>query len=141
MTARTSSLGHIVAMGSGALLSRDSAVEEFLLDLAGSKRPSVCYVGTASAHVPERVGAFYDAFGERDCEPSHLELFGMPEEPAAHIARQDVIYVGGGSMLRPIGRDILLNEQEAMRAISLSLCLCSGAPHPLMGVFAAHPPR
>ena len=97
MTARTSSLGHIVAMGGGALLSRDSAIEEFLLDLAGSKRPSVCYVGTASAHVPERVGAFYDAFGERDCEPSHLELFGMPEEPAAHLARQDVIYVGGGN--------------------------------------------
>ena len=84
-------------MGGGALLSRDSRIEEFVLELTRSSRPRVCYVGTASAHLPERVGLFYDAFEARACEPSHLELFGMPEEPAAHVARQDVIYVGGGN--------------------------------------------
>ena len=89
--------GHILAMGGGALVHRESRLDELMLELAGSSRPRICYVGTASAHAPERVEQFYDAFRDRVCEPSHLELFGMPEEPAAHIARQDVIYVGGGN--------------------------------------------
>jgi dipeptidase E len=84
-------------MGGGALLHRESRLDELMLELAGSKRPMICYVGTASPHLPERVELFYEAFRGRACEPSHLELFGMPEEPAAHIARQDVIYVGGGN--------------------------------------------
>jgi peptidase E len=89
--------GHVLAMGGGALLSRDSRIEEFMLELTRSSRPRICYVGTASAQLPERVEHFYDAFRDRPCEPSHLELFGMPEEPAAHVAGQDVLYVGGGN--------------------------------------------
>ena len=84
-------------MGGGALLSRNSRIEDFMLGLVRSDRPRVCYVGTASAHRPERVELFHDAFRDRSCEPSHLELFGMPEDPAAHVAKQDVIYVGGGN--------------------------------------------
>ena len=89
--------GRILAMGGGALLDRESRIEDFMLGLARSERPRVCYIGTASAHLPERVELFYDAFRERSCEASHLELFGIPEDPAAHVARQDVIYVGGGN--------------------------------------------
>ena len=89
--------GHIVAMGGGALLQPDSRIDELMLELARSRRPRICYVGTASAHLPERVELFYDAFRGRACEPTHLELFGMPDDPAAHVARQDVIYVGGGN--------------------------------------------
>jgi peptidase E len=89
--------GHILAMGGGALLQPDSRLDELMLELAGTRRPRVCYVGTASAHLPERVEQFYEAFRGRPCEPSHLELFGMPDDPAAHVARQDVIYVGGGN--------------------------------------------
>jgi peptidase E len=89
--------GHIVAMGGGALLQPDSRLDELMLELAGGGRPRVCYVGTASAHLPERIELFYDAFCGRSCEPTHLELFGMPEDPAAHVAGQDVIYVGGGN--------------------------------------------
>jgi dipeptidase E len=84
-------------MGGGALLDAGSRLEELLLGLAQSSRPAVCYVGTASAHEPERVERFYDAFRGRRCTPTHLELFGMPDEPAAHVARQDVVYVGGGN--------------------------------------------
>ena len=67
-----------------------------MLELARTRRPRICYLGTASAHLPS-VKLFYDAFRERPCEPSHLELFGMPDDPAAHVARQDVVYVGGGN--------------------------------------------
>ena len=84
-------------MGGGALLHPNSRIDELMLELAGSRRPRICYVGTASAQLPERVELFYDAFRGRPCEPSHLELFGMPDDPAGHVARQDVIYVGGGN--------------------------------------------
>jgi dipeptidase E len=89
--------GHILAMGGGALLQPDSRIEDFMLRLAAMDSPRICYLGTASAHQPERVEQFYDAFRSRCCRPSHLELFGMPESPAAQVAAQDVIYVGGGN--------------------------------------------
>ena len=84
-------------MGGGALLLPESRLDALVLELARTRRPRVCYVGTASAHLPERVELFYDAFRGHPGEPSHLELFGLPDDPAAHVARQDVVYVGGGN--------------------------------------------
>ncbi len=108
--------GQILAMGGGALLHPESRIDELMLELAGSKRPRVCYVGTASAHLPERVELFYEAFRGRGCEPSHLELFGMPEEPAAHVARQDVIYVGGGNTANMLAIWRVHGVDRALRA-------------------------
>jgi len=84
-------------MGGGALLDPSSKLEELLLELAGVARPRICFLPTAVADRDEAIERFYDAFRSRACEPSHLELFGMPEEPAAHVAAQDVIYVHGGN--------------------------------------------
>ncbi len=89
--------GHILAIGGGALLDPMSKLEELLLELAGVARPRICFLPTAAADADEPIERFYDAFRSRACEPSHLKLFGMPEEPAAHIAAQDVIYVNGGN--------------------------------------------
>ena len=87
--------GHILAIGGGSLAG--SKLEDFMLALSAVPRPRVCYLATASAHKPEYIEVFYDSFRGHSCEPTHLELFGVPEEPAAHIALQDVIYVGGGN--------------------------------------------
>jgi peptidase E len=84
-------------MGGGALFNRDSRIEDFMLDLARSSRPRVCLLPTAGGEKPEWIVRFYEEFTARDCEPSHLTLFGMPEDPAAHVVEQDVIYVGGGN--------------------------------------------
>jgi len=84
-------------MGGGALFSRDSRIEDFLLGLARSSRPRVCYLPTAGGEKAEWIVRFYEEFSARDCEPSYLTLFGMPEAPAKHLASQDVIYVGGGN--------------------------------------------
>ena len=84
-------------MGGGGLLDPASKLEELLLELAGVARPRVCFLPTAVAERPEAIELFYDAFRGRACDPSHLELFGMPDEPAARIAEQDVIYVNGGN--------------------------------------------
>ena len=89
--------GHILAMGGGALLHRDSRIEDFMLGLARSSRPRVCFLATAGGEKPEWIVRFYEEFSARDCKPSHVTLFGMPEDPAAHVAAQDVIYVGGGN--------------------------------------------
>ncbi|MEO5792577.1 MAG: peptidase E [Gaiellaceae bacterium] len=108
--------GHLLAMGGGALFSRDSRIEDFMLGLARSDRPRICLLPTAGGEKPEWIVRFYEEFTARDCEPSHLTLFGMPEDPAAHVAKQDVIYVGGGNtanmlaIWRVHGIDVALRE-------------------------------
>ena len=120
--------GHILAMGGGALIHPDSRLDELMLELAGPRRPRVSYVGTASAHLPERVEQFYEAFGGRPCEPSHLELFGMPDDPAAHVARQDVIYVGGGNTANLLAIWRVHGMDEALRAAwEQGVVLCGGS--------------
>jgi dipeptidase E len=89
--------GHIVAIGGGTLLEPDAPLEDLLLELTGKARPRVCFVPTARAHEPDFRDWFYDAFGNRACEPSHLELFGVPDDPASLVAEQDVVYVAGGN--------------------------------------------
>jgi dipeptidase E len=86
--------GRILAIGGGF---SGSPLEDFLLELSAASRPRICFLGTASAHKPEYVETFYDAFRGRTCQPSHVELFGVPEEPAAQVAASDVVYVGGGN--------------------------------------------
>ena len=106
--------GRILAIGGGELAG--SPLEDFLLELAGVSRPRVCFIGTASPQTPEYLDTFYDSFRRRTCEPTHLELFGVPEDPAEQIARQDVIYVGGGNtanllvIWRVHGIDVALRE-------------------------------
>jgi dipeptidase E len=89
--------GHILALGGGTLLDRNSRLEDFMLGLAGSSRPRVCFLPTAGGDKPESIVRFYEEFTVRDCRPSHLTLFGMPQDPVLHLAQQDVIYVGGGN--------------------------------------------
>jgi hypothetical protein len=57
---------------------------------------------TASGDPSEQIGRFYTAFGERPCEPSDVSLFRLGGRPMAlrdHLLDQDLIYVGGGSMV------------------------------------------
>ena len=94
-----------------------SPLEDFLLDLAAARRPRVCYVGTASAQKPEYVEVFYDAFRRRACVPTHLELFGTPDQPAAQVAAQDVIYVGGGNTANMLAIWRVHGVDQALREV------------------------
>ena len=89
--------GHIVAIGGGSLLDPDSKLERLVLELSGAEHPRVCFLATAVADHSERILGFYQAFGTRGCTPTHLELFGRPDTPAARLEDQDVIYVSGGN--------------------------------------------
>ncbi|MFL5898808.1 MAG: Type 1 glutamine amidotransferase-like domain-containing protein [Solirubrobacterales bacterium] len=97
----------ILALGGHEFSARppDRAVCELLLRLAterGGERPRICILPTASGDTSEQIGSFYSAFGERSCEPSEVSLFRLGQRPMVlrdHLLSQDLIYVGGGSMV------------------------------------------
>jgi hypothetical protein len=65
-------------------------------------RPRVCILPTASGDTSEQIGRFYASFGERPCDPSDVSLFRLGRRPVElrdHLLAQDLIYVGGGSLL------------------------------------------
>ena len=66
------------------------------------RRPRVCLLPTASGDPADQIAAFRSSLGGRGCELSHVSLFRLEAEAvdlAAHLLAQDLIYVGGGSML------------------------------------------
>ncbi|MGN6256854.1 MAG: Type 1 glutamine amidotransferase-like domain-containing protein [Solirubrobacterales bacterium] len=105
-TAATS-VRRILALGGHEFSARppDRAVCELLLRLAserGAARPRICILPTASGDTSEQIASFYSAFSERSCEPSDVSLFRLGRRPMAlrdHLLSQDLIYVGGGSMV------------------------------------------
>ena len=119
----------ILALGGHDFTSRppDRAVCELMLRLATSaagERPRICILPTASGDTSEQIGRFYAAFGERPCEPSDLSLFRLGRRPMAlrdHLLEQDLIYVGGGSLLNLLA----VWEAHELRAI-LSLAWRQG---------------
>jgi dipeptidase E len=100
-------VSRILTLGGHDFTSRppDRAVSELMLRLAterAGRRPKICILPTASGDTSEQISRFYAAFGERPCEPSDLSLFRLGRRPMAlrdHLLDQDLIYVGGGSMV------------------------------------------
>jgi len=100
-------VSRILTLGGHDFTSRppDRAVSELMLRLATERaggRPKICILPTASGDPSDQIGRFYAAFGERPCEPSDLSLFRLGRRPMAlrdHLLEQDLIYVGGGSLL------------------------------------------
>lgn len=97
----------LLALGGHDFTARpaDRAVCELMLRLATTRaggRPRICLLPTASGDTSEQIARFYAAFGERPCEPSDVSLFRLgrrPLELREHLLGQDLIYVGGGSLL------------------------------------------
>jgi dipeptidase E len=96
-------LSRILALGGHDFTTRppDRAVSELLLRLATERaggRPRICILPAPG----ELTGRFYAAFGERACEPSDISTFGLGRRPVAlrdHLLAQDLLYVGGGSLV------------------------------------------
>lgn len=97
----------VLALGGHDFTARppDRAICELMLRLATERagdRPRICLLPTASGDPAEQIGRFYAAFGERPCEPSDVSLFRLGRRPVElrdHLLAQDLIYVGGGSLL------------------------------------------
>ena len=110
----------IVAFGGGgfSMESGNPLLDEFVCSLTGDIRPRVCFMPTASGDADHYIVRFYNAF--RDISyPSHISLFRRERGVGSirdHLLEQDMIYVGGGSVInmlavwRAHGLDDILRE-------------------------------
>ena len=97
----------IVAFGGGgfSMESGNPLLDDYVLGLTGATEPRVCFMPTASGDADHYVVRFYREFRER-ARPSHISLFRRDrgtDDMREHLLSQDVIYVGGGSVLSLLG--------------------------------------
>jgi peptidase E len=138
----------IVAFGGGGFSMEpgNPLLDDYVLSLARSARPKVCFLPTASGDADHYVVRFYRTFCASECEASHVSLFRRDAGVAdveRHLLTRDVIYVGGGSVLsllgawRSHGLDTILR-----RAWEAGVVLCGGSAGSLCwfaaGVTAFH---
>src|SRR5215203_1166737 len=108
-------------MGGGgfSMEAEASVLDDYVLSLAPAREPRICLLPTAGGDSEEQIRRFRIAFGDRLCAPSVVSLFRLGREPVPlreHLLGQDVIYVGGGSMVnllalwRAHGVDAILRE-------------------------------
>jgi peptidase E len=103
----------------GPLDWRAGPIFDLAIQLARPARtPRVCFLATAVGDASDYIRAAYTALSELDARISHASLFPMPnhEDLRAHLLSQDVIWVGGGSVInllavwRAHGLDRILHE-------------------------------
>ena len=81
-------------------------LDEHALTLTGVPCPRVCFLPTASGDADHYIVRFYRAFAAGRCQPSHVSLFrrdGGASDLASHLLEQDLVYVGGGSVISLLG--------------------------------------
>jgi dipeptidase E len=123
----------IVAFGGGgfSMESDSPLLDDYVLGLTGVAHPRVCFLPTASGDADHYVVRFYRAFAASRCEPTHISLFRRETgvaDPYTHLLSQDLIYVGGGSVVSLLGTwsahglDVMLRE-----AWQAGVVLCGGS--------------
>jgi dipeptidase E len=98
----------IVAFGGGgfSMESGNPLLDDYVLGLTRAERPRVCFLPSASGDADHYIVRFYRAFSAHRCEPTHISLFRReqgPEDLRRHLLSQDLIYVGGGSVVSLLG--------------------------------------
>src|ERR1700712_5613901 len=98
----------IVAFGGGgfSMEPKNPLLDDYVAGLVRRRRPKVCILPTASGDADHYIVRFYKAFGARGCQTSHVSLFrrdGGAPDIRAHLLEQDLIYVGGGSVISLLG--------------------------------------
>lgn len=94
----------ILALG-GHEFSRkrgNEALRDYMLSLTHSDHPRVCLLPTASGDPDDQISAFRSSLAGLPCLISHVSLFRLEHENVdliRHLLSQDLIYVGGGSMV------------------------------------------
>ncbi|HMT04298.1 MAG TPA: peptidase E [Solirubrobacterales bacterium] len=149
--------GRILVMGGHEFdrLDGNEAICDHIIELTGGRKPEVCLLPTASGDPEDQISRFRRSFGSRGCEVSDVSLFRLGANPidvSAHLMRQDVIYVGGGSLVnlvavwKPHGIAGLITdclEQGVMVVGQSAGAMCwfeagitssSGRPEPALGL-------
>jgi len=116
MTIRTPT---IVALGGGgfSMEPENPLLDAYVLEQVAKDRPAVCLLPTASGDAETTIAGFHAMFGSLGARTSHLLLPWVPDpggppeagraegtpnvrDVEAHLAAQDVLYVGGGNTRR-----------------------------------------
>jgi peptidase E len=108
-------------MGGGGFTMEpeNPALDDYVLTLAPAREPRICLLPTAGGDSEHQIARFHATFRDQLCRPTHLSLFRLGSRPVPlreHLLAQDVIYVGGGSMVnllalwRAHGLDEILRE-------------------------------
>lgn len=103
----TRAMRQIVAFGGGgfSMESGNTLLDDYVCGLTGSADPRICFLPTASGDADHYLVRFYNAFRDRG-RPSHVSLFRRERgvsDIRSHLLSQDMIYVGGGSLLSLLG--------------------------------------
>ena len=101
-------LRQIVAFGGGgfSMESGNPLLDDYVLGLCRRERPRICFLPSASGDADHYVVRFYRAFPAPRCDSSHVSLFRREQGPPdlrEHLLSQDLIYVGGGSVISLLG--------------------------------------
>jgi peptidase E len=103
----------ILALGGGAF---DAAVCDWVAARLPTGRPSVVMLPTATADAPDAVVRFYEQFGRRGVDASHVGLHVVPPDDArARIATADAVMVSGGNTANALAIWRLHGIDEALR--------------------------
>lgn len=118
----------IVAMGGGGFSMEpdNPLLDDYVLSLAGSAQPRICFVPTASGDADSYIVKFYSAFGNGRSVPTHLSLFRRTvDDLRSLILSQEIVYVGGGNTANMLAVWRLHGLDEALReAWSRGVILC-----------------
>lgn len=108
----------IVALGGGGFsVDGDPRLDDHVLATAGTDRPRVLFVPTASGDSADYVARFRAAFPPERARASVLSLFARDVvDLDAHLLAQDVVYVGGGSTANLLAVWRLHGLDRALRA-------------------------
>jgi len=101
-------LPQIVALGGGgfSMEAGNPLLDDYVLGLSPSARPRICFLPSASGDADHYIVRFYRTFDASRCAPSHVSLFRREHDAPdlrAHLLAQDIIYVGGGSVISLLG--------------------------------------
>ena len=84
--------------GGFAIEPQNKRIDKYILSQSNSKKPKICFIGTASGDSKNFIQRFYNFFKKEDCVPGHLDLFrGNVIDIENFILNQDILYVGGGN--------------------------------------------
>jgi len=98
----------IVAFGGGGFSMErgNPLLDDYVVGLTGKVRPKVCFLPTASGDADHYIVRFYAEFAPERADASHVTLFRRDRsvtDVRAHLLAQDLIYVGGGSLISLLG--------------------------------------
>ncbi len=89
----------IIALGGGgfSMEPENPLLDRYILRQTRKRKPSVCFLPTASGDSDAFIEKFFKAFDKLSCKPSYLSLFKPPEKLESFVLEKDVLYVGGGN--------------------------------------------